>query len=77
MGFAEFCLGVNLVSYKSPLDLSPKFGFSFGEGIVVLLRELVNLGRDVIQGLFPLTLDLNPIQRVLISYLNNSMKFIL
>jgi len=34
MGFGELCLGVNLVSYKSPLDFSPKFNFSFGEGIV-------------------------------------------
>ena len=33
MGFAELRLGVNLVSYKSPLDFTPKFGFLFGEGI--------------------------------------------
>ena len=36
MGFAEFCLGVNLVSYKSPLDFTPNFGSSFGEGIVMV-----------------------------------------
>ncbi len=34
MGFAELRLGVNLVSYKSPLDFIPNFGSSFGEGIV-------------------------------------------
>ncbi len=33
MGFAELRLGVNLVSYKSPVDFTPKFGSSFGEGI--------------------------------------------
>ena len=37
MGFAELRLGVNLVSYKSPLDFTQKFGFSFGEGIVIVL----------------------------------------
>ena len=31
--FSELRLGINLVSYKSPLDFSPKFGSSFGEGI--------------------------------------------
>ena len=29
----NFSLGVNLVSYKSPLDFTPNFGSSFGEGI--------------------------------------------
>ena len=37
MGFAELRLGVNLVSYKSPLDFTPKFSSSFGEGIVVVM----------------------------------------
>ena len=40
MGFAELRLGVNLVSYKSPLDFSPKFNFSFGEGIDVKTKSL-------------------------------------
>ncbi len=31
--FSELFLGINLVSYKSPLDFTPKFGSSFGEGI--------------------------------------------
>ena len=30
----ELRLGVNLVSYKSPLDFTPNFDSSFGEGIV-------------------------------------------
>ena len=38
----ELCLGVNLVSYKSPLDFTPKFGSSFGEGIVEYGRGLIN-----------------------------------
>ena len=33
MGFAELRLGINLVSYKSPLDFISNFGSSFGEGI--------------------------------------------
>ncbi len=35
----NFSLGVNLVSYKSPLDFTPNFGSSFGEGIVGHLRS--------------------------------------
>ena len=31
--FSELRFGINLVSYKSPLDFTPKFGSSFGEGI--------------------------------------------
>jgi hypothetical protein len=43
---------------------------------LTLLRGLVDLGRDVIRGLFPSTLDLNLIQKVLICYLNSPMKFV-
>ena len=41
----SFSLGVNLVSYKSPLDFIPNFGSSFGEGIA----EVKNLSREVMK----------------------------
>jgi len=43
---------------------------------LTLLTDLVDLGKKVIRGLFLPTLDLNPIQKMLISYLNSPMKFI-
>jgi hypothetical protein len=41
-----------------------------------LLTELVDRGTDVIQELFPPTLELNLVHKVLIRYLNNPMNFI-
>ncbi|MGB5715134.1 MAG: plasmid replication protein, CyRepA1 family, partial [Waterburya sp.] len=46
------------------------------QATLTLLTDLVDLGKDVIRGLFPPTLDLNPIQKVLIRYLNNPIKFV-
>ena len=43
---------------------------------LTLLTDLVNLGKDVIRELFLPTLDLNPIQRMLIRYLNYPITFI-
>ena len=43
---------------------------------LALLTDLVDLGKDVIRGLFPSTLDLDLVLKVLIRYLNNPMKFV-
>ena len=70
MGFGELRLGINLVSDKSPLDFTPKFSSSFGEGIEprmnlrnlasrpitsVALTILVCLGISACQPIPPLT----------------------
>ena len=39
----KVCLGVNLVSYKRPLDFTAKFGSLFGEGIVDILSYYLRL----------------------------------
>jgi len=70
----------NNIPYKQQgIDIAESHTISIIEkmqGSLTMLTNLVVLGREVIRELFLPTLDLNPIPKVIISYLNNPMKFV-